>query len=305
MKERTRRSNKWASAFLLLTLTIGVALTGCSDDETTQPPNELAPPSGLEYLNDNGAVTLDWNASPDAADADGYNVYRSATTMVGTDIAVLNANNKLNANPLTTTNFSDGTAANGVKYFYAVRLQKGSDFSEATSEINTAAREQEGALDLAEFAFTSEPSGLQLSSGDSFTMTSTAPNDNRASIDIYLGTDSPTDLSSAALAIKSPHLVGNSDTDWAGRNADLKELDSFDAPTTSDSGWSDKIVLGSTQSEIVGKVIAIRTPASNGQVHYAKIRIDSVTGTAGNRQITLTRAYQSLPNYVRFEAPRP
>ncbi|MBK8230224.1 MAG: hypothetical protein IPK72_06485 [Candidatus Eisenbacteria bacterium] len=285
-----------------LCLALGTLSPGCSDDETTAPPDELAPPSNLTYLNGDGSVTLDWNASPDIADADGYVVYRDTDSMVGEDLAVLNATKKLTTTPLTSTSFTDNTATNGVKYFYAVRLQDGSDFSEPTSEINTASRVQTGSHQIAEFA-SPNASGFDLSTGQVFAMSSSGP-DNRPTIDLYLGTDSATDQTSAALAIKSPHLVLNSDPDWTARNADLKLLDNSDDPTTSDSGWSEKIVLGSTSAEIVGKVIAIRTPAEgNGSVYFAKIRIDSVTGTAGNRTITVTRAYQSLPNYIRFEVP--
>lgn len=293
----------WLSACLLVG-GILAGLSGCSDDSTTKPPTELAPPTNLTFLNSDNAVTLDWNASPDASNADGYVVYRGETSMTGLTLDVLNNQHRLTASPIASTSYTDNTAENGTKFYYAVRLQKGSDYSEATSEINTAGRVESGSLVLSEFS-SPNASGLGLALGQVLTMTSTAPNDNRSKIDIYLGTDSATDASSAALAIKSPHLVGNSDPDWSARNADLKLLDSFDDPTTSDQGWSDKIVLGSTSGDIVGKVIAIRTPADNqGQVHYAKIRIDATSGAAGQRQITVTRAYQTIPNYIRFAVPR-
>lgn len=285
---------------LCLALATAVWVNGCSEDDTTEPPAEFAPPTNLIYINDDGSVFLQWSASPDAAISDfaGYTVYRSTSSMAALTPSQL-AGLKLNATPQAALNMSP-SAANGTKYYYAVAAAKDNgNISELSNQIDTAARAESDQIELSEFRFTSEPSGLNLETGTAYEMESSSP-DNRPFIDVYLGTTDPDDSIDSPLAFKSPSLVLDGDPRWANRVGKVQVLANFDTPTADTGDWLDTVTLG-TNAEAVGKVIAVRTPIDGeGHYFYAKLRVDAVSGAAGQRQITLTRAYQSLPDYIRF-----
>ena len=277
-------------------------LVGCGDDDTTKPPEEFAPPTNLTYVNGNNQVTLSWNASPDAGRDDfaGYNVYRDLTTMIGLgpdSLASLVHNSTL----LAVTGYVDASAVNGVKYYYAVHAVKDNgDLSAPTNEIDTSPTPEGGLVILAEFMDGTRPSGLDLSEGMAYAMTSSKRDDNREHIDLYLGTTASDDAGDQPLALKSPHLVLGGSTDWADRQAGLKLLADEDVPTTEISGWLDHVTLGSTPQEIEGKVIAIRTPSNSGEIHYGKVIVHSTAGPNGQREIQVFWAHQEIPNYIRF-----
>jgi hypothetical protein len=285
---------------------VGVALLGgCGSDSTTQPVDEFAPPTNLTYVNGSAEVDLEWDPSPDATVSDfgGYHVYRYTQTMIGATSQQL-ATYKLTAQPITVTDYIDATAHNGTKYFYAVRAVKtNGDLSQPTAEIDTAPRDEGPPVTLWEFAYSGQSSGLGCSTSQAYAMESQSP-DNRLFIDVYLGTTDVLDDSGSSLALKSPSLVLNGNARWALRVAELKLLDSWDDPTTGTTGWTDQVNLQAGGS-VVGKVIAVRTPAAaNGQYHYAKVKVQTTKGVAGQRQISVKVAYQGLADYIRFSARR-
>lgn len=287
---------------IMVVLTLAVA-GGCSDDDkVTVPPEELAPPGNLTFINFEGEVVLSWDSSADASRSDfaGYAVYRHTSSMVGATQEELGGYRQ-NDTPIALTYYEDDGVVEGSRYHYAVRaaLDNGR-LSEPSNEIHTAPRYEFVVDALHEFAATGQPSGLDCSTGEALAMSSSNP-DNRLFIDVYLGTDDPDDDPGEPLALKSPHMVLNGHENWSGRVAGLKLLDSFDEGTTPDEGWADHVVLGDTQAEIVGKVIAVRVPMSaEGEYHYAKILVESVTGDAGERRVGILVAYQPIPDYIRF-----
>jgi hypothetical protein len=307
---RNNPGSPLAGFAVMLAVAVLVLVAGCGGDSTTTPPppNEFAPPTGLTVVNGDHEVILRWTASTDAADTDfkGYNVYRYTSSMVGsTDAQLLTY--KQNSVPITSTTYTDGTALNGTKYYYAVRALRGSsELSTATSEYDTAPRREGGEpVDLAEFMYSGQASGLNCAGPQAYTMESSSP-DNRLLIDCYLGTLGANDESNQTLALKSPHRVLNGNARWAGRVADLMllgtEQAAWDIPIPPTSGWVSQVELG---AEPVGKVIAVRTPVdTNGKRHYAKLWVMGVQGTAPNRVISVLVAYQEIADYPRFGAVR-
>jgi len=284
---------------LTLGLLILVGVIGCSED-STKPPTEFAPPTNLTYVNGNGQVTLAWDASPDQGTSDfaGYNVYRHTASLAGIEGEEL-ATYKINPEGSSATSYIEGGVENGTKDYYSVRAEKDNgDLTESPGEIDTAPR-SEGLVTIAEFSDTANPSGLDLSTGTAYAMSSDDP-DNRLFIDLYLGTTGDNDEADQPLAVKSPHLVlGGTSGNWT-RQAAFKLLDDEDDATTSTQNWLESITLGSTQAEIEGKVIAVRTPVEGSDFHYGKLVVLGTSGANGQRQVQLLWAYQELPNYIRF-----
>jgi hypothetical protein len=299
-------SLRLAGFAVVATAALLVAIAGCGGDSTTAPPpvNEFAPPTGLTVVNGTNEVILRWTASTDAANSDfkGYNVYRHTSTMVGaTDAQLLTY--KQNTTIITTTTYTDAHALNGTKYYYAVRAVRGSsELSTPTTEFDTAPR-REGAdpIDLAEFRYSGQASGLNCATPQAYAMESSSP-DNRPFIDCYLGTIGTNDESAQVLALKSPHRVLNGSANWSSRVADLAILGTgqaaWDLPAPpAEIVWGSQVELGADPTD---KVIAIRTPGGPGVRHYAKVWILGVSGTAGQRVISAQVAYQQIADYPRF-----
>jgi hypothetical protein len=272
---------------------------GCGGDhgKSTSPAVPLAPPTDLAYRNGDGAIFLEWSASPDDGTAgfQGYVLYRDTQSMAGL------SGTELELRLLTVlqaTTYED-EVDNGVRYYYAVRaIRDDGTLSDPTAEIDTAARAV-GQARIWEFADSVEPSGFELSTGDVLPMTA----ENIDRIDLYLGTTERNDDASGLLAIKSPHLVASAE-DWSSRVAGMKLIGSWDDPTTTPDSLESQVTLG-PPADAVGKVLAIRTPEdAGGQVHFAKIRILSVTGAPGDRSMEIEYAYQAVPDYIRFRRPR-
>ncbi len=283
-------------------LALALAVAGCGDD-TVSPPQEFAPPSNVSFINDNEAITITWDSSPDEARSDfqGYNLYRSTSTLIGATTTELAAA-QVTQNPTTVNQLTDAGVTNGTIYYYHVRSVKSNgDLSQASNEVDTAGRLEGGPVTVTEFASAADPSGYDMSAGIAVAMSSTNP-DNRMLIDFYLGTTDANDDSGSQLAIKSPHLVLNGDAAWANRTAGFKLLDDRDVSFETPGGWQDQIALGTDAAEINGTVIAVQAPLDvNGERHYGKIEIlTSSIGVPGERNIEVLWTFQELPNYIRF-----
>lgn len=282
---------------LLLANVLFVA--GCSDDDSTKPPDEFAPPTNLTYENEIGEVTLRWDATPDETLADfaGYQVYRSATSLIGATVEELEAA-ELNPSLLLagTLEYSTAAAA-GTKYYYSVRSVKDNgDLSQPSNEIDTAAVTG-GILTLGEFADPSQDSAMDFSEGATYSfMVQFASH-----VDIYLGTTADDDAADQPLALKSPSIVASDAPEWDLRIAGLKLLAEADDGTTGATGFSDSITLGANVGEIVGKVIAVRIPLDEDQqTHYGKLVITGYDSSPGERSIQVQFTYQPIEDYIRF-----
>ena len=80
-------------------------------EEDTTPP---AAPSALEAISGDGEIGLSWS-SVSASDLDGYNVYRSTSS-----ISDLSGLSPVNGAPLSETIFDDADVDNGTTYYYRV-----------------------------------------------------------------------------------------------------------------------------------------------------------------------------------------
>jgi TolB protein len=126
----------------LLAATLVVVATGCggaganggddgNGDDEDPGTGVLAAPSGLNGESKDAAIDLTWEAV-DADDLDGYNVYRS-TSSIGEDVSGLDPRN---GSPLAETSFTDNGAENGTTYHYVVTaVDTDGNESEPSSEI--------------------------------------------------------------------------------------------------------------------------------------------------------------------------
>jgi fibronectin type 3 domain-containing protein len=87
----------------------------------TNPPTNLAAPTGLQVIAGNASSTLTWNA---VVGATSYRVYRGTTSGQHTQVA----------NPTGTT-FSDTGLTNGTPYYYAVSATDGTKESAKSNEV--------------------------------------------------------------------------------------------------------------------------------------------------------------------------
>ncbi|MCA9728619.1 MAG: hypothetical protein KC729_13100 [Candidatus Eisenbacteria bacterium] len=296
-----RKNGTYHLKRLLPALALGTMIlaAGCSNDSSTQPPSEFAPPSNLTFQNLEleGQIVLDWNGSSDEGRNDfaGYNVYRSSSSLAGATNEQLMAA-LITTNPVNARTYTDGTPVVGTKYFYSVRSVKDNgDLSEPANEIDTALPMGGSIItSLAEFSAPGA-SGMDLSEGQTYSVVI----ENLEHIDFFLGTTDDGNGPTFPLAMKSPSLLGGPNAaQWATRVAGFKLVDDPNISSTSASGFIDSITM--VPAETVDKAIVVRLPLSNGETHYGKLEIQEFTGTAPNRAVRFTWTYQPVPDYLRF-----
>jgi TolB protein len=125
----THRLKRFAHLALVALLAVG--LVGCSssgsndDDNGGGPPEEdTTPPpvpSNLEAVSGDSEVELSWS-SVSASDLEGYNVYRSTSS-----IGSLSGLTPINGSPLSQASFTDSDVSNGTLYYYRVSAVDDSD----------------------------------------------------------------------------------------------------------------------------------------------------------------------------------
>ncbi len=288
------RLTRWLGGLMTAGLACGVLLlAGCGDDDkTTAPPEVLAPPTNLRAVNGHEQVTVRWSPSPDAALSDfrRYNIYRGTAPLLSIDAYQLEQlGNKVGSVAAGVDTFRT-TVANGTLYYFHVRAEKTSGLlSGPTNEVQAAGRAEGSGRVLEEFASDGD-SGFDFSSGLTVSLDQDNP-DRFVLTDVYLGTGAADDDPSAVLSIKSPELLARLNGEWASRQASVKFLGTdWEASTTASTGFS-------TQLDVLsGAVYAIKTPGNT----YAKIKVESIDGSAGSRSITFRFAHQSTPNLIQF-----
>lgn len=273
-------------------LALGVSIAGCGGNSTTKPPAVFAPPTALTASNGNEQIVVHWTPSPDEGLSEfaRYNIYRGTSSLVGIDAGQLEQlGNKVGSVGAGVDSFRT-TVANGTVYYFHVRAQKDNgDLSEATNEVQAAGRQEGAGRILEEFAADGE-SGFDFSSGLAVSLRQDNP-DRFALTDIYLGTGAANDTSTAALSLKSPALLVRLNSEWAGHEAGIKFLGTdWEENTTTDTGFVAQLDV------LAGAVYAIRTPGGN----YAKVKVDTISGTAGSRSITFRYSYQTTPSLIQF-----
>lgn len=289
---RQTRLMPGALALLLwTTLLLGVGAIGCSDTTTT-PPEEFAPPTNLVVSNGNEQIVVHWASSPDEASSDfkRYNIYRGATSLLNVDAGQLDQLGYRVGSVAAGVNSFSATVANGTLYYFHVRAEKDNgDLSTTSNEVQAAGRPEGTGRILEEFA-TNEDSGFDFSQGN--TVSLSQGNQNRFVLtDIYLGTGAADDASTAALSLKSPALLVRLNAEWASHIASIKFLGtSWDVNTTTETGFASQLDV------LSGAVYAIKTPSGN----YAKLEVDTISGSPGSRSITFRYSYQPTPNLIQF-----
>lgn len=269
------------------------AVAGCGDDDDPAAPDELAPPTSLSVVNGNQTITVNWNASPDegAGDFKGYNIYRHTASIKDLPLSQLTQYRVASVEPgddsYTLTNVPNGT-----RYYIHVRSETdGGEISDASTEVQGAAREEGTGIILEEFASDGD-SGFDFSEGESVSLSQ--DNDQRfQKTDIYLGTVVTDDAPSGELALKNPKLLERYNTEWSTVVGKVRRLGTnWDVNTTDTDGanWLDQEQVSS------GFVYAVKTPDN----HYGKIQILGISGTAPNRSITFKYAWQPTANLVQF-----
>lgn len=264
-------------------------LWGCGDDDVVNP-TELEPPTNLRVTDlamDGGAVSLAWGSA--VGDYVGYRIYAHTTSLQSLD------------DPQTLLQYQVGEVGsaqqsatiylpNSFTYYYIhVRAYTESeDLSRASNELHVIARPQgENAVIYEILAAAGNPSGFDLSTGQSVSMATTNP-DRHDLTDFFLGYASGT-TGGGDLYLWDPKKANTTyenTTGFAGMSGTFDGLTSIPGGTT----FSDHVAVS------VGKVIAVKVTDENAITNYAKLEIVAVGGTSPNRTVTFRWAYQPEPN---------
>ncbi len=249
-----------------------IAIPGCSEDEVLKP-EEFAPPSNPKALSRDGAVTVSWTASPSAG-LSSFIGYRIVVTVAGTQTTVDSAQVGKNI-----TNYTASNLVNGQSYKFAIRSVKDNgDVSQAIEIIWGPTRRFTPAR-IYEYD-SQNPSGLQFSTGSTFAFRSSNP-DNRPNIDLWIdGRNNTTPL------LKSP-TDQNISTGWRTTlfvETAVTGMDQqVDVPPISSFRSTPGLII------TPNKVYFAKTQDNN----YVRFTVSAVQGTAPNRYVDITIAYNS------------
>jgi len=260
------------SVLTMISLTLLLSFSGCNKKEDVIAPEELAPPSNLKALSRDGAVTIYWNHSSS----------QGADFFVGYQIKV-----KLGSTPIdsvvvgkNTTSYTKEGLTNGQSYFFEVRsVNDDGDVSTPVTITWGPTRRFTGAR-IYEFD-SPQPSGLQFSTGSVFSYSSSSP-DNRSFIDLWIdGRNGGTPL------LKSPDDEDFPSSGW--RRTLLVETTASDMNTQVDVPPISAFRSTPGLTIVPNKVYFARTADGN----YVRFQVSAVQGTAPNRYVDITIAYNS------------
>jgi hypothetical protein len=292
---RTSAISRWQTPPSLDTQTLSVIVTDLIDTVSADLEVSfvgVAPPGSLGFINGSTLVDLSWEACIDEeADAwTGYEVYASTQSLIGLPPESLGPY-RLTPEPIKRRQFRVLAVTPGEKRYYQVRSRRDyaglTEISTEGPEIDTASRLRGlAALPLYEIGSVRGSSGIHMPDGSIQPLDP----DRIDLVDVYLGTESPTD-EGGPLRLKSPSLLAYLDPAWAERTTGIQEIEpDWGAPYAPEEGYLDQVPARP------GRVYAIRTPEG----HYAKLHISQVPGAPPERRIWFQWAWQPLQGYPRY-----
>jgi len=245
--------------------------TGCNKTNDVLAPEDLAPPADLKALSRSTQVSLWWTASSSAG-ASYFSGYRIITKLgaavVDSQVVGKNTNNT------TVSNLT-----NGLSYTFSVRSVRDNGAISQEVLLQWGPTQRFTAARIYEFDSPS-PSGLQFSTATTFAFKSSGP-DNRGVIDIWIDGRGGADC-----LLKSPNDY-NTSGGW--RTTMFKDASASDM-----DAQVDLPALGQFRSTpglqiLTNEVYFTKVTEGN----YARFQVSAVQGTAPNRYVDVTIAYNT------------
>ncbi|GEM_PF-3600374 len=262
----------------LLLLSIAVMagvifLSGCTKEDTLTP-QDFAPPTNFRALSQTGAVVLYWTRSTDdgVSSFTGYRVM----TFAGTT--------KIDSFMTTQDTARISGLTNGASYKFKIWSVKSNGDVSIADSLDWGPVNKFGSPARIYEYDSPQPSGVQFSSANSFSFTSSSP-DNRGNIDLWVDGRSGTDL-----LIKSPSDEDFSSTGWRATKLYETSATSLETPVSIPASGSFRTTPGYT---ITANHVYLAITADG---HYVRFQVSAVQGTAPNRYIDITIFYNSTTN---------
>lgn len=259
------------SLLTMISLMLLISFSGCDKKEDTLAPEELAPPSNLKALSRDGGVTIYWTHSSS----------QGADFFVGYQIKVKQGSTLIDSVVVgkSTTSYAKDGLINGQSYVFEVRSVDDDGDVSTAAVIMWGPTVRFAPARIYEFA-SSNPSGLQFSTGSVFAFSSSNP-DNRGVIDLWIdGRNNSEPL------LKSPHDQ-NLSTGW--RTTQFIETSVSDLNTQVDVPPISQFRSTPGLTIVANKVYFARTADGN----YVRFKVSAVQGTSPNRYVDITIAYNS------------
>jgi hypothetical protein len=187
---------------------------------------------------------------------------------------------KIDSVQVTADTYTKSGLTNGDSYTFKIRSVKSNGDVSVELSLQWGPTQRFSTISIYEFD-SSNPSGLQFSSGNTFAFSSASP-DNRPNIDLWIdGRSNGTPL------LKSP-----SDEDFASSGWRVTKLyetsgTSLDSPVDIPDESAFRTTPGLTV--VANKVYLAITQDG----HYARFQASAIQGTAPNRYVSITIAYNS------------
>jgi hypothetical protein len=292
---RTSSIARWKTPSIRDTQTLSVIVTDLVDTSYADIEvslTQVALPGSLGFINGTTLVDLSWEASIDEGvdEWSGYEVYGSTQSLAGLPPESLDPY-RLTPSPIERRRFRVLGVEPGEKIYYQIRSRRDYEgiveISPDGPEIDTAARLRGLAgVPLYEIGSIRGSSGIHMPDGSVRPLDA----DQVDEVDLYLGTESPTD-EGGSLRLKSPSLLAYLDPAWAGRQTGIQQIEEgWGDPVAPEDGYVDQVPVGP------GRIYAIRTPEG----HYAKLHISQVPGAPPERRIWFQWAWQPAVDYRRY-----
>ena len=254
---------------ILVTVLFLAGNPGCNKNNDVLAPEDLAPPSNLKALSRDGEVSLWWTASSSAG-ADWFTGYR-IITMLGANVVDSQQVGK------NTTNATVSNLTNGTSYTFSLRSVRSNGAISQEVVLQWGPTVRFMAATIYEFDSPNNPSGLQFSTG------STVPfkTANQSTIDIWL------DGRTGGTCLLTSPFDYNGAAGWRTTlfvDAQVNNLNTqVDVPAAGQFRSTPGLQILSNE------VYFAKTADGN----YVRFQVSAVQGTAPNRYVTLTIAYNS------------